>query len=510
MYDSLQEEVEAEVVLEVEVEALEEEAEEDFGEVEEVVSGGFKSPGGEGGFRGRGGGRGGPRGRGGRGGFRGGAKVTVEPHRHEGVFICRGKEDALVTKNMVIGESEGESKIEYRAWNPFRSKLAAAILGGIDNIHIKPGVKVMYLGAASGTTVSHVSDIVGPDGLVYAVEFSHRSGRDLLNVAKKRTNIIPIIEDARHPHKYRMLVALRILLSLSKTPSNPYIHLGSPCASLKGITLESAKTPATAVGITSPLLHPPLPSVPMAPKALFQTPTDYFSMSSLERKPLSPREIRSNQLVQVEFCRANKTQLQAYGTLSKKDNPSSFVDSFFSLSHYRESFLSLSPKLKNSLGIFTWENKSVRIGFGGLQSSNETLVVCCAAGFCLLCRQASMTAHTLGHFYTLCSAEAYLRKRKQVVVEVKDTQVKQRFNAAPAVSGFCGLNHKHTPAASHGILRAPPLPGHPTAPIHQQPITSSITGPPSIFSSFTTEDEERAGRTASHSAQETAALQENL
>ena len=44
------------------------------------------------------------------------------------------------------------------------------------------------------------------EGLVYAVEFSHRSGRDLLNVAKKRTNIIPIIEDARHPHKYRMLV----------------------------------------------------------------------------------------------------------------------------------------------------------------------------------------------------------------------------------------------------------------------------------------------------------------
>ena len=48
---------------------------------------------------------------------------------------------------------------------------------------------------------------------MYAVEFSHRSGRDLINVAKKRTNIIPIIEDARHPHKYRMLV---ITLSLTK------------------------------------------------------------------------------------------------------------------------------------------------------------------------------------------------------------------------------------------------------------------------------------------------------
>ena len=44
------------------------------------------------------------------------------------------------------------------------------------------------------------------EGLVYAVEFSHRSGRDLINVAKKRTNIVPIIEDARHPHKYRMLM----------------------------------------------------------------------------------------------------------------------------------------------------------------------------------------------------------------------------------------------------------------------------------------------------------------
>uniref|UniRef100_A0A250YFI7 rRNA 2'-O-methyltransferase fibrillarin n=1 Tax=Castor canadensis TaxID=51338 RepID=A0A250YFI7_CASCN len=190
--------------------------------------GGGRGRGGGGGFRGRGGGggRGGGfqaggnrgRGRGGKRGNQSGKNVMVEPHRHEGVFICRGKEDALVTKNLVPGESvygekrvsisEGDDKIEYRAWNPFRSKLAAAILGGVDQIHIKPGAKVLYLGAASGTTVSHVSDIVGPDGLVYAVEFSHRSGRDLINLAKKRTNIIPVIEDARHPHKYRMLIAM--------------------------------------------------------------------------------------------------------------------------------------------------------------------------------------------------------------------------------------------------------------------------------------------------------------
>uniref|UniRef100_A0A0D6R5L8 rRNA 2'-O-methyltransferase fibrillarin n=1 Tax=Araucaria cunninghamii TaxID=56994 RepID=A0A0D6R5L8_ARACU len=171
------------------------------------------------GDRGRGRGGGG-RGRGGRGGgMKGGAKVVIEPHRHEGVFIAKAKEDALVTKNLVQGESvygekrisvqnEDGSKTEYRIWNPFRSKLAAAILGGVDNIWIKPGAHVLYLGAASGTTVSHVSDIVGPTGIVYAVEFSHRSGRDLVNMAKKRTNIIPIIEDARHPARYRMLVGM--------------------------------------------------------------------------------------------------------------------------------------------------------------------------------------------------------------------------------------------------------------------------------------------------------------
>ncbi|KAK8812232.1 hypothetical protein WA158_007466 [Blastocystis sp. Blastoise] len=181
--------------------------------------GGAGGRGGRGGFGGRGG-SGGRGGRGGRGGMRGGAKVTIQPHKHEGVYIASTpKEDVLVTLNLTPGKDvygekrisvdvpgEAGEKKEYRQWNPFRSKIAAAILGGVDHIWMKPGAKVLYLGAASGTTVSHVSDIVGPTGLVYAVEFSHRSGRDLINLAKIRTNIIPIIEDARHPLKYRMLL----------------------------------------------------------------------------------------------------------------------------------------------------------------------------------------------------------------------------------------------------------------------------------------------------------------
>lgn len=68
--------------------------------------------------------------------------------------------------SLVFTFQENEVKLEYRVWNPFRSKLAAAILGGVDQIHMPPGSKVLYLGAASGTTVSHVADIVGPVSVV--------------------------------------------------------------------------------------------------------------------------------------------------------------------------------------------------------------------------------------------------------------------------------------------------------------------------------------------------------
>ncbi|SPN98828.1 related to fibrillarin (NOP1) [Cephalotrichum gorgonifer] len=195
--------------------------------------------GGGGGFGGRGGGRGGARGgrgaprgrgagrggRGGGGGAAGGNKAIVERHRHPGVFISRGKQDDLATRSFapgvsVYGEKKVEvsetttnedgstttNKLEYRLWNPFRSKIAASILAGIDTLYIQPGSKVLYLGAASGTTVSHVSDIVGPTGRVYAVEFSRRSGRDLITMCQKRHNVNPIVEDARKPASYRLFV----------------------------------------------------------------------------------------------------------------------------------------------------------------------------------------------------------------------------------------------------------------------------------------------------------------
>jgi fibrillarin-like pre-rRNA processing protein len=123
----------------------------------------------------------------------------------------------LATRNLTPGRAiYGErlvhfKKIEYRVWDAFRSKLAAAITKGMRILPIRPEIRVLYLGAASGTTPSHVSDIVGEKGHVYCVEFASRSLRELVdNVASYRFNMSPLLEDARFPERYAMFIPERV------------------------------------------------------------------------------------------------------------------------------------------------------------------------------------------------------------------------------------------------------------------------------------------------------------
>jgi len=128
----------------------------------------------------------------------------------EGVFE---DDHGLLTRNLSPGKSVyGEELVsidgaEYRVWNPYRSKLAAAIRNGLQELDIRPETRVLYLGAASGTTVSHVSDIVGANGVVYAVELSYRPMRDLMErVVEARPNVVPMLNDARQPFEYSYLL----------------------------------------------------------------------------------------------------------------------------------------------------------------------------------------------------------------------------------------------------------------------------------------------------------------
>ncbi len=123
----------------------------------------------------------------------------------EGVYSIDGK---LATLNLTPGRKAYTEELvtiddkEYRLWNPYRSKLAASIMIGLKHFEFKEGSSVMYLGAATGTTSSHVSDIVGADGRVYAVEISERCMRTLIEVCETRENMIPILADARDVEKY--------------------------------------------------------------------------------------------------------------------------------------------------------------------------------------------------------------------------------------------------------------------------------------------------------------------
>ncbi|AWR97797.1 fibrillarin-like rRNA/tRNA 2'-O-methyltransferase [Acidianus sulfidivorans JP7] len=139
---------------------------------------------------------------------------TIKETNMENIFECDYVDGTvrLCTKNFAPGYSVyGErlikyNGIEYREWNAFRSKLAGAIMKGLKENPVKKGSKVLYLGAASGTTPSHVSDIVEKDGKVYGVEFSPRVVRELILVAQRRPNLFPILADARFPQSYMPLV----------------------------------------------------------------------------------------------------------------------------------------------------------------------------------------------------------------------------------------------------------------------------------------------------------------
>lgn len=132
----------------------------------------------------------------------------MRPLNLTGCFEDKG---FLWTENKVPGRAVYGERLrkagakEYRNWNPFRSKVAALSRKEPATPWFGPADDILYLGAASGTTVSHLSDLTS--GTVYAVEFSPRAVRDLLWNVEPRRNIVPILEDAGAPERYAAYVA---------------------------------------------------------------------------------------------------------------------------------------------------------------------------------------------------------------------------------------------------------------------------------------------------------------
>lgn len=118
------------------------------------------------------------------------------------------KGSRLFTKNLIPGDRTYSKNLikwkgsEFREWNPYRSKPAAAIMNGLKIFPLVAKAKVLYLGIASGQTSTFFSDIIGKEGIIYGVEISERCLRDLNPLAERRGNIVPILGDARKPEEY--------------------------------------------------------------------------------------------------------------------------------------------------------------------------------------------------------------------------------------------------------------------------------------------------------------------
>jgi fibrillarin-like pre-rRNA processing protein len=139
--------------------------------------------------------------------------TKIKKSKFENIFLVNGK---IATVSISPGTKVyGEDVVkqddkEYRIWDHYRSKPAAAIKKGLENFPLKEGMKILYLGIASGTTASHFSDVVGKNGIIYGVDNAERVLRDLVKVAEQRGNIVPIMSDARKPESYKHMILEKV------------------------------------------------------------------------------------------------------------------------------------------------------------------------------------------------------------------------------------------------------------------------------------------------------------
>ncbi len=137
--------------------------------------------------------------------------MKITKSKYEGIFLVENGKKKIATINLVPGytpfseQTVKQDGKEYRIWNPHRSKWAAAIMKNIKKFSLKKGDNVLYLGAASGQSASYISDIVGKEGKVFCIDIAPRVMRDLIFVAEKKENMVPILADATNPKEYEFI-----------------------------------------------------------------------------------------------------------------------------------------------------------------------------------------------------------------------------------------------------------------------------------------------------------------
>jgi fibrillarin-like pre-rRNA processing protein len=166
--------------------------------------------------------------------------------------------NSFATINAVPGKKVYGEKLarqggkEFRLWDPFRSKLCGALKKGLKTFPFTKGSKILYLGASTGTTISHLSDIVGDEGEIYSVEFAPECMKSLIPLSELRENIIPIHADARHPEEYEEVGEVEIIYEDVAQPDQDDILIKNAKMFLKkgGIAMITIKS--QSIDVTKP------------------------------------------------------------------------------------------------------------------------------------------------------------------------------------------------------------------------------------------------------------------
>jgi fibrillarin-like pre-rRNA processing protein len=155
--------------------------------------------------------------------------------------------EKVFTKNLVTVRGK-----EYREWDPRRSKAAAAIANGLGVFPIKKGSKILYLGIASGSTASFFSDIIGPEGIIYGIEISERSIRELNPVAERRGNIVPILASARRTDDYGWIEKVDVVYQDVATDDQSEIIIKNTAAFLRDGGHAMLAVKSRSIDVTKP------------------------------------------------------------------------------------------------------------------------------------------------------------------------------------------------------------------------------------------------------------------
>ena len=193
------------------------------------------------------------------------------------------KDGTLLTTNLIPGKRVYNERLlriqgkEYRSWNPYRSKLAAAIKKGLKSFPFEKSAKILYLGASTGTTLSHLSDIM-TEGEIYAVEIAPQAVRMLIENTEGRENVIPIHGDARKYHEYEEVGKVEVIYQDVAQPDQD------------DILIENAKMFLNKGGIAMICIKSQSIDVVAEPKEVFEKVLDKLSkhFEVLEKIKIEP------------------------------------------------------------------------------------------------------------------------------------------------------------------------------------------------------------------------------